>query len=205
MEYAVIGDIDELDVGLLFRAKRKNTVFATQVRRIGNTWANNLNRLSLMRLTRAVASGANSSIELARCLGISAGTFNDMSKNNPRIKAAIAMGEEIAIKSIEKAVMSSSMGFKETVRTPMKVNVPFYDEDGQFIGMKNEIQYVDKEIYIPPNPISQKLYLTNKAPEQWSDKRRVDVTTTVNLANVLASRRMKIATVETELLDEPNK
>ena len=53
------------------------------------------------------------------------------------------------------------MGFKKTIREAVKLRQR---------GGTEIIEYVDKEIYIPPNITAQIFWLKNRKPEYWRDK-----------------------------------
>ena len=69
----------------------------------------------------------------------------------------------------EDALKKSALGYTMTLRKPIKLR-----EEKQKAGegkiVTERIQYVDEEVYYPPNITAIIFYLKNRDPEHWRDK-----------------------------------
>lgn len=111
------------------------------------------------KIARWVSSGATNE-EVARLLGIARSTFQSYLKKYPEFKAIVDGNKEIADEIVADTVFTTACGFVQAIKKPIKVK-------------RNEeevIEYVDEEVYIPPNTTAQIFWLKNRCPEQWNDK-----------------------------------
>lgn len=65
--------------------------------------------------------------------------------------------------------MKSALGHKETVRKAIKVRTRKQLKDKGLIE-EEHIEYVDEEVYIPPQTVAQIFWLKNRRPEMWREK-----------------------------------
>lgn len=97
-------------------------------------------------------------------------------KNNPKcvdLVNALKKGKEVADFEVENALYKRAIGYKITVKKPIKVRTEKQLKDKGKI-VEEHVQYVDEEAYIPPDTTAQIYWLKNRMPEKWRDKRIVE-------------------------------
>lgn len=101
-------------------------------------------------------------------IGISERTFCRWKSDNPSIVASLKEGRAPVDTEVEGAMVKSALGHKTTVRKPMKLKTT-RRKDGMEIT-EEHIEYVDEEIYIPPQVVAQIFWLKNRKKDYWKDK-----------------------------------
>lgn len=99
--------------------------------------------------------------QIAKNVGISISTLCEWKNRYPEISEAIKKGKRPVDVQVENALYRSALGFKQTVRKPIKLR----RKDGS-----EYIDYGEEEIYVPPNITAQIFWLKNRKPEFWRDK-----------------------------------
>lgn len=70
---------------------------------------------------------------------------------------------------VENALLKSALGYYVTVKKPMKVRT-----EKQLAGkgkiVEESIEYVDEQMYIPPQTAAQVFWLKNRRSDKWRDK-----------------------------------
>lgn len=94
-------------------------------------------------------------------LGVSERTFTTWKEKHPSIVSALKKGKAPVDVQVENMLLRSAMGFTKTVQEPMKLRQR---------GGTEIVEYVTREIYIPPNITAQIFWLKNRKPEYWRDK-----------------------------------
>ncbi len=107
--------------------------------------------------------------QIAGNMGIHRDTLNEWRKKSDVISAALKKGKEVADIIVENALYKKAIGFKETVKKPMKIKHVDY-VDGKRNREYEEIIETEEEIFIPPDTTAQIYWLKNRKPEQWRDK-----------------------------------
>lgn len=115
------------------------------------------------RVVRWAESGATND-EIASLLGISRSTLQDYRNKHHEFKAALDGAKEAADAVVENSAFALANGFTKSVKKPIKKR----------IGDEDVIEYVDEEIFIPPNPTAQIFWLKNRQPDKWNDKVTVE-------------------------------
>ena len=85
---------------------------------------------------------------------------------------ALATGIADAVSEVEKSLFKSAVGHHVTIHH-------------EKCGKDGTIIQWDDQQYYPPNPIAQKIILTNRAPERWKDKVEQTTTHEFSFANML--------------------
>lgn len=101
-------------------------------------------------------------------IGISERSFTRWKDKYPSIKSALKEGKAPVDTDVENAMLKSALGHKETVRKPIKLRTT-KRKDGMEIT-EEHIEYVDEEIYIPPQVVAQIFWLKNRKKDYWKDK-----------------------------------
>ena len=99
--------------------------------------------------------------QIAAKVGISAKTLYEWENRFSEIRKAIKRGKAPVDTTVENALLKSAMGFTKTVRKPVKLRQR---------GGNEIVEYVDEEIYIPPQVTAQIFWLKNRRPDRWRDK-----------------------------------
>ena len=109
--------------------------------------------------------------QIARAMGISKSTFYAWKKRFPDISDAVRRGRVGALVQIRQALRARARGGVVTVKKPVKMKRREYDPDtGRCVLDEDVIEYVDEQIYVPPDTGSLKFYLTNKDAEHFAEK-----------------------------------
>lgn len=123
--------------------------------------------------------------QMAQKMGIVPSTFYAWILKYPEISEAIKNGKEPVDIDVEDSMVKLALGHYVTVKKPMKVRtekrLKKKDKDGREyetgVIVEEHIEYVDEQVYIPPNVTAQIFWLKNRKPEQWKDKREQVVST----------------------------
>lgn len=99
--------------------------------------------------------------QIAHNVGIRAGTLYEWKNRFPEIAEAIKKGKRPVDVQVENALYRSALGFKQTVKKPIKLR----RKDGS-----EYIEYGEEEIYIAPNITAQIFWLKNRKRDKWCDK-----------------------------------
>lgn len=99
--------------------------------------------------------------QIAKNIGISVSTLCEWKNRFPELSEAIKRGKRPVDVQVENALYRSALGFKQTVKKPIKLR----RKDGSEF-----IEYGEEEVYIAPNITAQIFWLKNRKPEYWRDK-----------------------------------
>lgn len=107
--------------------------------------------------------------QIAHNMGISRKTLAEWKKKYGDIGDTLKRGKEIVDIQVENALLKKAIGIKETVKKAIKVKEVKYDE-GKRVSEKEHIEYVDEEVFVPPDTTAQIFWLKNRQPDKWRDK-----------------------------------
>ena len=116
--------------------------------------------------------------QIAHNVGVADSTFRRWKEENEALSAAIKRGNAPVDLEVENAMLKSALGHKETVRKAIKVKTE-KQKVGEGKIVEEHIEYVDEEVYIPPQVIAQIFWLKNRRPDKWKDKIEQTVVTEV--------------------------
>ena len=102
-------------------------------------------------------------------MGISRKTLAEWKKKYGDISDTLKKGKEIVDIQVENALLKKALGMKETVKKAIKVREVKYN-DGKRVSEKEHIEYVDEEVFVPPDTTAQIFWLKNRKPDKWRDK-----------------------------------
>ena len=105
--------------------------------------------------------------QIAKNMGIANSALSRWRQRCPQIQEAIKKGKAPVDLEVENQVLKSALGFKVTVKKPIKLKT--MKQDGTKRIVTEYIEYVDEEIYIPPVPVNQFFWLKNRLPDKWKD------------------------------------
>lgn len=107
--------------------------------------------------------------QIAHNMGISRKTLAEWKKKYGDISDTLKKGKEIVDIQVENALLKKALGMKETVKKAIKVREVKYN-DGKRVSEKEHIEYVDEEVFVPPDTTAQIFWLKNRKPDKWRDK-----------------------------------
>lgn len=104
--------------------------------------------------------------QIAENMGISRSTLNSWKDKYPDISDTLKRGKEVVDRQVENALLKRALGYR-------------YDE----ITMENgvETKRVTKEVM--PDTTAQIFWLKNRKPEEWRDRKDIDLVGEVNTNN----------------------
>lgn len=80
-----------------------------------------------------------------------------------------------------KAALGHFVKVKKPVKIRVEKRLRKINKDGREydagVTIEEHIEYVDEQMYIPPNVTAQIFWLKNRKPDQWKDKREQVVST----------------------------
>ena len=118
---------------------------------------------------------------IAEKMQVSKTTLWTWKKKHPEILEALARTKEIVDTEVENKLYESCLGFKVTVREPIKLKT-VKQKAGEGRIEEEHVEMVEREIYIAPNVIAQKFWLANRKPNDWREKREIVADVSENAA-----------------------
>ena len=107
--------------------------------------------------------------QIAHNMGISRKTLAEWKKKYGDISDTLKKGKDVVDIQVENALLKKALGMKETVKKAIKVREVKYN-DGKRVSEKEHIEYVDEEVFVPPDTTAQIFWLKNRKPDKWRDK-----------------------------------
>ena len=114
--------------------------------------------------------------QIAHNMGIAYSTFRDWVDKFPALSASLKKGKAPVDLEVENALLNSAKGYITKVKKPIKVKTK-KQLAGKGTIEEEHIEFVDEEVYIPPNTAAQIFWLKNRRPDKWREKQDVSVTT----------------------------
>lgn len=102
-------------------------------------------------------------------MGIAAGTLYAWLKDHDEISNALKKGKAPVDIEVENALLKRAKGYSVTVKKPVKVKTKRQLKDKGTIE-EEHIEFVEEEVYIPPDTTAQIFWLKNRRPDKWRDK-----------------------------------
>ena len=115
--------------------------------------------------------------QIAGNMGIAERTFTMWKERFPAIVAALKKGKAPADIVVENALYKSATGYYVTIKKPIKVKTK-RQLAGKGTIEEERIEFVEDEMYIPPNPTAQIFWLKNRKPQVWRDRQTETVDNT---------------------------
>ena len=102
-------------------------------------------------------------------MGIGKTLFYEMQNQFPEFADALKQGKAPVDITVEDALLTSALGQIVTVREPIKLKTKKQLKD-KGTSEEERIEYVERQIYIPPNVTAQIFWSKNRRPDKWRDK-----------------------------------
>lgn len=109
-------------------------------------------------------------LQMAGVLGISEQTFYNWQNEHPEFIESIKKGKVEADANVASMLYKKAIGYKEKRIIPIKLKDTVNGE-----GAKERVELIEVEDYYPPDAASQFFWLKNRQPDQWRDKKEVDL------------------------------
>lgn len=107
--------------------------------------------------------------QIAANIGIACRTYYEWQERFPQFAQAIKKGKAPVNYQVENALFKSATGYTVKVMKPIKLK-----EEKQKVGegriVTERVEYVEEEVYIPPQTAAQVFWLKNRRPDRWRDK-----------------------------------
>lgn len=127
----------------------------------------------LLRIKGWARDGLNDE-QITGKLGISLSTFYDWQNKFPQFSEAIKEGKAPVDTEVENALLKSALGYYVTMKKPIKLKTK-RQLAGKGTIEEERIEYVDEQVYIPPQVVAQLFWLKNRKPAKWREKPVPDV------------------------------
>lgn len=98
--------------------------------------------------------------QIIKNIGVNSDTFYTWLKRFPEITERLKKGREVVDYEVENALLKRALGFKEKVQKPIKIRIDQWTE---------KVEYVDEEIYYPPDTTAQIFWLINRTRGKWQN------------------------------------
>ncbi|KAB1228461.1 terminase [Chryseobacterium viscerum] len=108
--------------------------------------------------------------QIAGVFDIAVSTLYEWQKEYPEFSEAIKSGKEEADVKIAASLYKRALGGKEKVKKAFKLR-----ETINGVGSKERIEIHEEEILIPADTGAAIFWLKNRHPDQWRDKKELDV------------------------------
>lgn len=116
--------------------------------------------------------------EIADFFNIAESTLNEWKKTYPAFSESIKKGKMEADMNVASSLYQRATGFKTKTQKAFKIRK---HENGK--GSTEDVKVVTVEEAYPPDSTSAIFWLKNRRPEQWRDKKEIEMpgTTVINL------------------------
>ena len=161
---------------------------STGVGRGTNAGAPTKFRPSMLKLVRKLATAGLTEREIAGCLEISLKTLTNWKAAHPKFLRALMPGKRAANQRVEQSLYHRAIGYTHEVTKVVEEVV----KDGE--PPKPPV-IITQEVHYPPSEGAAKLWLTNRDPKRWQDKRATELSTP-------PGRPLEIGAPEPELIGE---
>ena len=112
--------------------------------------------------------------QIAHNMGVAYSTFRTWVDKFPALLDTLKKGKAPVDIEVENALLNSARGFTKTVRKPVKIKTR-KQLAGKGTIEEEHIEFIEEEVYVPPNPTAQIFWLKNRRPDRWRDKQDVTV------------------------------
>jgi hypothetical protein len=139
-------------------------------------------------IAKSLYENGATNTEVADILGVTLTTVQRWLVQYPDFRLACGLGKLAADDRVERSLFSRAVGYD-------------FDSEKVFYNQKkNKVVRVPIREHVPPDPGAAMRWLTNRRPEQWRDKREIDLTATLTLADLV---KASLTLEERERLEPP--
>lgn len=123
--------------------------------------------------------------QIAHNIGINQDTLYEWQKRFPEFSEAIKKGKEVVDREVENALLKRALGYEYDEVT----QEPVTDKDTGITEMR-VTKRVTKQIV--PDVTAQIFWLKNRKPEEFRDKRDVELSGSVDLGSIIEKARGRV-------------
>lgn len=123
--------------------------------------------------------------QIAHNIGITQTTLYEWQKRFPELSEALKKGKEVVDREVENALLKRAMGYEYTEVT----QEPVKNKDTGEVQMR-VTKRVTKQIV--PDVTAQIFWLKNRKPEEFRDKRDVELSGSVDLGSIIEKARGRV-------------
>lgn len=113
--------------------------------------------------------------QIAKNIGIAVQTYYEWTRRFPSFAEAIKKGKAPVDIEVENALLKSALGGTVIVKKPVKIRTKRMLA-GKGTIEEEHIEFIDEEVYVPPNTTAQIFWLKNRKPDKWRDKQEITST-----------------------------
>jgi hypothetical protein len=126
-----------------------------------------------------------SNSQIAHNIGISDATFYTWQNKYKELAEALKKGKEVVDIEVENALLKSAQGY-------------YYDEETivELPDGRTETRTIKK--YAQPNTTAQIFWLKNRRPDDWRDKREVEMSGSLGISDAISKARERMKHGEAE-------
>jgi len=115
--------------------------------------------------------------QIAKNIGIRAGTLYEWQNRFPEFSEALKKGKEVVDREVENALLKKALGYTVEVQKALKIKRVEYDpRTGRKVAEYEEIVPGVEEVHVPADTTAQIFWLKNRKPHEWRDRRNLEVT-----------------------------
>ena len=119
--------------------------------------------------------------QIAHNMGVAYSTLRDWKEKYSALSTVLKNSKEVADRIVENALYRRAIGTHEKIKKPIKVKEIIYDEiTGKKLEEREVIKYVEEDLYVTPDVTAQIFWLKNRKPQDWRDRKDVNVDGTIN-------------------------
>lgn len=107
--------------------------------------------------------------QIAHNMGINVATLYRWKEAHCEICNALKKGKEVVDLMVENALFKSAVGEVRKVKKPIKLKRE-KQVQGKGKVVEEYIEYVEEEVFVPPQVLAQIFWLKNRKPSDWRDK-----------------------------------
>lgn len=123
--------------------------------------------------------------QIAHNIGITQTTLYEWQKRFPELSEALKKGKEVVDREVENALLKRAMGYEYTEVT----QEPVENKDTGEVRMQ-VTKRVTKQI--APDVTAQIFWLKNRKPDEFRDKRDVELSGSVDLGSIIEKARGRV-------------
>lgn len=117
--------------------------------------------------------------QIAHNMGVSAATLYEWQNKHTEFSEALKKGKEVVDREVENSLLKSAQGYYYEEETLVKL------PDG-----REEIRTVRR--YAQPNTTAQIFWLKNRRPNDWRDKREVEMSGSLGISDAISKARERV-------------
>ena len=141
----------------------------------------------LIRIEGWARDGLNDE-QIAGKIGVNVATLYRWKEKYCEICEALRAGKDVPDRKVENALYNSCFDRTITVNKAFKVKRVWFDDKGHRCE-DERIEIAEETVAIPANEKAQEFWRANRKPEQWSKKEKLEVSGSVDFADVISQAR----------------